>query len=196
LVEKMPIDDVIKGIYDKGNLEIEAIRKSTDEQVSKIIADAELKARKIVENGREKIIKELELEKMRKISSVNVELKREYMEALNRMINDYIEKVKSTIKELRTTDLYKNYLLSSIEKGLKELNVNAENAVIHISELDRNLISNFKNISINRSLDDLGGIIVSTLDGRVISDRSVKNLLEEKSLEIKEKIYQRIKEEL
>lgn len=192
----MPIDDVIKGIYDKGNLEIEAIRKSTDEQVSKIIADAELKARKIVENGREKIIKELELEKMRKISSVNVELKREYMEALNRMINDYIEKVKSTIKELRTTDLYKNYLLSSIEKGLKELNVNAENAVIHISELDRNLISNFKNISINRSLDDLGGIIVSTLDGRVISDRSVKNLLEEKSLEIKEKIYQRIKEEL
>lgn len=192
----MPIDDVIKGIYDKGNLEIEAIRKSTDEQVSKIIADAELKARKIVENGREKIIKELELEKMRKISSVNVELKREYMEALNRMINDYIEKVKSSIKELRTTDLYKNYLLSSIEKGLKELNVNAENAVIHISELDRNLISNFKNISINRSLDDLGGIIVSTLDGRVISDRSVKNLLEEKSLEIKEKIYQRIKEEL
>lgn len=192
----MAIDDVIKGIYDKGNLEINAIRKNTDEQVSKIIADAELKARKIVEDGREKIIKELELEKMRKISSVNVELKREYMEALNRMINDYIEKVKSSIKGLRTTDLYRNYLLSSIEKGLKELNVDAENAVIHISELDRNLISDFKNISINRSLDDLGGVIVSTLDGKVISDRSVKNLLEEKSLEIKEKIYQRIKEEL
>lgn len=192
----MAIDDVIKGIYDKGNLEINAIRKSTDEQVSKIIADAELKARKIVEDGREKIIKELELEKMRKISSVNVELKREYMEALNRMINYYIEKVKSSIKGLRTTDLYRNYLLSSIGKGLKELNLDAENAVIHISEMDRNLISDFKNISINRSLDDLGGVIVATLDGRVISDRSVKNLLEEKSLEIKEKIYQKIKEEL
>ncbi|MGC8564948.1 MAG: V-type ATP synthase subunit E [Thermoplasmata archaeon] len=192
----MAIDDVIKGIYDKGNLELESIRKTTEDQISKILVDAEARAKKIVEDGREKFIRELELEKMRKISSINVELKREYMDSLDKIINDYVNKVKDSIKYFRKTEVYRNYLMNSIEKGLKELNIDNDNAIIQISELDKGLIHSLKNVSINRMLDDLGGVIISTKDGKIISDRSIKNLIEEKSIELKEKIYQKIKEEL
>jgi len=196
LVEKMAIDDVIKGIYDKGNLELESIRKTTEDQISKILADAEARAKRIVEDGREKFIRELELEKMRRISSINVELKREYMNSLDKIINDYVNKVRDSIKYFRKTEVYKNYLKNSIEKGLKELKIDNDNAIIQISELDRDLIPSIKNVSINSTLDDLGGVIISTKDGKIISDRSIKNLIEEKSIELKEKIYQKIKEEL
>jgi|GEM_PF-1752440 len=192
----MAIDDVIKGIYDKGNLELESIRKTTEDQISKILADAEARAKRIVEDGREKFIRELELEKMRRISSINVELKREYMDSLDKIINDYVNKVRDSIKYFRKTEVYKNYLKNSIEKGLKELNIDNDNAIIQISELDRDLIPSIKNVSINSMLDDLGGVIISTKDGKIISDRSIKNLIEEKSIELKEKIYQKIKEEL
>jgi len=192
----MAIDDVIKGIYDKGNLELESIRKTTEDQISKILADAEARAKRIVEDGREKFIRELELEKMRRISSINVELKREYMDSLDKIINDYVNKVRDSIKYFRKTEVYKNYLMDSIEKGLKELNIDNDNAIIQISELDRDLIPSIKNVSINSMLDDLGGVIISTKDGKIISDRSIKNLIEEKSIELKEKIYQKIKEEL
>ncbi len=192
----MAIDDVIKGIYDKGNLEIESIRKTTEEQISKILADAEARAKKIVEDGREKFIRELELEKMRKISSINVELKRVYMDSLDKIINDYVNKVKDSIKYFRKTEVYKNYLMNSIEKGLRELNIDNDNAIIQISELDRDLIPSLKNVSVNKMLDDLGGVIISTMDGKIISDRSIKNLVEERSIDLKEKIYQKIKEEL
>lgn len=192
----MAIDDVIKGIYDKGNLELESIRKTTEDQISKILADAEARAKRIVEDGREKFIRELELEKMRRISSINVELKREYMDSLDKIINDYVKKVRDSIKYFRKTEVYKNYLKNSIEKGLKELNIDNDNAIIQISELDRDLIPSIKNVSINSMLDDLGGVIISTKDGKIISDRSIKNLIEEKSIELKEKIYQKIKEEL
>ncbi len=191
----MAIDDVIKGIYDKGNLELEMIRKTSEEQISRILADAMSRANKILEEGRTKIIKELELEKMRKISSVNVELKREYMDALNKIINEYIENVKNSFKDIRKNEIYKNYLIKSIEKGLKELNISTGNSIIFISEVDKDLIQN-KNVEFSKELDELGGVIISTADRKIFSDMSIKNLVEEKILEIKEKIYEKIREDL
>ncbi len=191
----MATEDVIKGIYDKGNLERESIRKSAEQQVSKILEDASSKAKKIIDDGKGKIIKDLELEKMRKISMVNVELKREYMDLLNKIMDEYLDKIKEYMKELRNNQLYRDYIKRSIEKGLQEIGINENDSIIYISEIDKSIVDN-KNAKFSKDLDELGGVIISTKDGKIFSDKTIKNLIEEKKLEIKEKFYVKVKEEL
>lgn len=192
----MALEDIINGIYDKGKIEIENIRKSSDEQVNKILEEARKKAENFLETNKKKIIKELEQEKIMKLSSTNVELKREYINKLDSLINDYVDNIKKELKNLRKTENYQKFLTNIISKGLKELNVNQNSAIIYISEKDRDLVGNYVNIKFNQNLDEYGGAIIETKDGKMIYNGSLENIFNEKINYLKEKLYEKIKEEL
>lgn len=192
----MALEDIINGIYDKGKIEIENIRKSSDEQVNKILEEARKKAENFLETNKKKIIKELEQEKIMKLSSTNVELKREYINKLDSLINDYVDNIKKELKNLRKTENYQKFLTNIISKGLKELNVNQNSAIIYISEKDKDLVGNYVNIKFNQNLDEYGGAIIETKDGKMIYNGSLENIFNEKINYLKEKLYEKIKEEL
>ena len=51
----MSLEDIIKGRYEKANIEIENIRKRAEEESRNIIEKANIEARRITEDARKKI---------------------------------------------------------------------------------------------------------------------------------------------
>jgi vacuolar-type H+-ATPase subunit E/Vma4 len=193
LVEKMAIEDLIKEIEEKGRLEIEIIRKDTQEKVSRIISDANEKARRIIEEGKTSFSKQLEYEKRKAISTVNMEMKMQYSRILNEIIDRSVEGVIGKLSLLRNTKDYSDYIIRSIKKGKDLL---GDDSVIIISEKDRDLVKTEKKVMFSQGLEPLGGVIIESPDGRKRADYSISTLINERMLWIKQEIYDRIKGEL
>ncbi|MEM0166654.1 MAG: V-type ATP synthase subunit E family protein [Thermoplasmata archaeon] len=189
----MPIEDILKEIEEKGKLQVEEIRKETEEKVSKIINESQEKSKKIIEEGKESFRKYLENEKKRRISTINMEMRMKYIRELNNILDLYVESLKNIIKKFRNSENYKNYIVNSIEKGKKEIGGDVK---IIISFLDKDLVKNEKNVEFSNHLDSLGGVILESIDGKKRADYSISTLIEEKYLEIKQEIYERMKGEI
>ncbi|MBD6955792.1 MAG: V-type ATP synthase subunit E [Thermoplasmata archaeon] len=189
----MAIEDLIKEIEEKGRLEIEIIRKDTQEKVSRIISDANEKARRIIEEGKTSFSKQLEYEKRKAISTVNMEMKMQYSRILNEIIDRSVEGVIGKLSLLRNTKDYSDYIIRSIKKGKDLL---GDDSVIIISEKDRDLVKTEKKVMFSQGLEPLGGVIIESPDGRKRADYSISTLINERMLWIKQEIYDRIKGEL
>ncbi len=191
----MAVEDIVNGILEKGNIEIENIRKNTEEQVKKIIKEAEEKAEKYKKEMQSHIDKEIEMEISRAISQKNLEMKKIYLEKVNEIINIYFSQIKDTLRKLRGTQSYISYIQRSYKDALKEMGLDENSVIIEISEKDKALFQKNKNVTFNQELNDLGGIIVKSKDGKKIFDRSLNRLLDDTEHEIKSEIYSLLKGE-
>ena len=191
----MSVDDLVNGILEKGNIEIENIRKSAEDQVKKIIREAEEKAEKYRKEMQSQIDKNISMEISRTLSQKNLEMKKIYLDRVNDMINRYYIQVKESMKRLRGTQSYVTYIQRSYREALKELGLDENSVTVEISEKDRPLFSKYKNVTVNPELNDLGGIIVKSKDGKKISDKSINKLLQDMENEIKIEIYSFLREE-
>ena len=191
----MAVEDIVNGILEKGNIEIENIRKNTEEQVKKIIKEAEEKAEKYKKEMQSHIDKEIEMEISRAISQKNLEMKKIYLEKVNEIINIYFSQIKDTLRKLRGTQSYISYIQRSYKDALKEMGLDENSIIIEISEKDKALFQKNKNVTFNQELNDLGGIIVKSKDGKKIFDRSLNRLLDDTEHEIKSEIYSLLKGE-
>ncbi|MGC9123432.1 MAG: V-type ATP synthase subunit E [Thermoplasmata archaeon] len=191
----MAIEDIVNGILEKGNIEIENIRKNTEEQVKKIIKEAEEKAEKYKKEMQSHIDKEIEMEISRAISQKNLEMKKIYLEKVNEIIEIYFSQIKDTLRKLRGTQSYISYIQRSYKDALNEMGLDENSVIIEISEKDKVLFQKNKNVAFNQELNDLGGIIVKSKDGKRIFDRSLNRLLEDTEHEIKSQIYSLLKGE-
>ncbi len=150
-------------------------------------------ARKIIEEGKNSYKKYLEAEGRKRISTVNMEMKMNYNKELDGLLDSYVKKVIELIAKMRNTEIYRNYIRKSVEKGKNELGGDVK---IIISSRDKDLIPNEKNVEYSSQLDNLGGVILESKDGKKRADYSIATLVEENILEIKRQIYEIIKGEI
>lgn len=189
----MAIEEILRDIEEKGKIQIDNIRKDTEEKVTRIINDAMERAKNLLEEAKKNITKQLDYERKRVISTVNMEMKIQYHRTLNDIIDKSVEEIKRILISLRNTEYYSDYIKMSIKKGKEDL---GEDAIIIISEKDRDLIKEEKNIKISKDLESLGGVIIEARDGKKRADYSINTILNEKILQIKQEIYDKIKGEL
>lgn len=189
----MSVEDILREIEQKGKIQLEIIRKETDEKISKIIGEAKENARKILEDGRASFERQLEYERKRIVSTVNMEMKMLYNRTLNEIIDEYVRKILDLLPSLRNSDHYREYIMKSIEKGRNEI---GNNYVIIISEKDSALVNSEKNVRFSKSLEPLGGVIIESLDGKKRADYSLVNVVNERILQIKQEIYEKMKGEM
>jgi len=192
----MSLEDIVKGIYEKANIEIENIRKRAEEESRNIIEKANIEAKKIIEDARKNIEKELMEEKMRRISVKNVEMRKKYMDEIANILDLTFQRIKNELKNYRNSDEYRIFIKRSLDDAIREIGRPENDLVVRISPGEKDLVQgNFQTIE-DPSLKELGGIIVETRDGSIRSNRSLEEILNEKSGEIKSSIYEKIKGEI
>ncbi len=192
----MSLEDIIKGIYEKANIEIENIRKRAEEESKNIIEKANIESKKITEDARKNIEKELMEEKMRRISVKNVEMRRKYMDEISLILDLTFQRIKNELKTYRNSDEYRIFIKRSLDDAIREIGRPEKDLVVRISPGEKDLVQgNFQTIE-DPSLKELGGIIVESRDGSIRSNRSLEEILNEKSGEIKSSIYEKIKGEI
>ncbi len=192
----MSLEDIVKGIYEKANIEIENIRKRAEEESKNIIEKANIESKKIIEDARKNIEKELMEEKMRRISVKNVEMRRKYMDEIALILDLTFQRIKNELKNYRNSDEYRIFIKRSLDDAIREIGRPEKDLVVRISPGEKDLVQgNFQTIE-DPSLKELGGIIVETRDGSIRSNRSLEEILNERSSEIKSSIYEKIKGEI
>ncbi len=192
----MALEEIVKGIFDKANIEIDNIRKRAEEESKKLIENATLESKKIIEEARKNIEKELMEEKMRRISIITVEMRKRYMEEIANILDHSFERIRAEIKKFRSSDDYRIFIQRSLEEAKKEINRPEKDLVVKVSPGEKTLIKGEFEVIEDSQLEELGGIIVETKDGAVRSNKSLEEVLNEKSGEIKSRIYDIIKGEI
>ncbi len=192
----MALEEIVKGIYEKAKIEIENIRKRAEEESKDIIEKANIESKRIIQDAKKNIEKELLEEKMRRISVKNVEMRRKYMDEIAVILDLTFQRIKNELKKYRNSDDYRMFIKKSLEDAVREIGRPENDLVVRISPGEKDLVhGNFQTIE-DPSLEELGGIVVETKDGSIRSNRSLEEILNEKSSEIKSSIYEKIKGEI
>ena len=154
----MGLDAIIEEIKAKGKTEADRISKETDDEVSKIIADARSQAEKIKAARQEAVRKEIERLRQQELSSANLEVKRAVLNARKEILDEVYEAAKGAVSELPPE---KNVeLLSSIIK--KSENGNAR---VYSREKEKDAVRKLTRLNYAGNVNCIGGVVIENENG-------------------------------
>ncbi len=169
-------------------------------EAKQIVAEARSKADAILKEekerqGRAKERAEKELSTLlegqhnERLAWARLEAKRIKAEAEDDVINKGMEEVIASLKELRKTPAYRNFVKRSVLDGCKEA---GSRSVIRVVKGERKLVPKVSSARIVEDLDGLGGVVVESNDGKVRMDYSLETLIETKKDDIRKQIRQKL----
>ncbi len=159
----MGLDSIVQEIKSKGKAEADRIAGETQQEVSKIIAEAQSQAAKIKAAKQEAARKEIERMRQQELSSANLEVKRAILNTRKELLDEVYEKAKDAVKKL-PADKNLKLLRSIIEKN------EDNNAKISSAGKDKTTIRKLTKLDYAGEIDCIGGVILQNDDGTVHLD--------------------------
>ena len=183
---------VREAILAKGRSRANAIVKDAEKRAEAIIA----KARKQVEDYRrmeiEKLMKKIEAERIRRISSARFESRIKVLEEKNKIINSiFKDAVSHIVSNIRSLEWYPTFLRKIASASITTLGL--KEVVVYASKEDLKLLMEMKDDVIEDVKRNLGftpfitfkeanglniGVKVSSIDGSIAVDNSLETMLE------------------
>jgi vacuolar-type H+-ATPase subunit E/Vma4 len=180
----MGLQAILENIRASGDVQIQAIERSTQSQVSGILWQARVEARQIEENAwaaasapaiaeRARILHRARLESLRIVGDVREDL-----------VDTAITHTREYLASLRTNLSYPTVLGTLAEEALTELaSGGAGNAQLLADPRDRSLLKNILDdlkldLPVNYELNCWGGLIAKSEDGRVVVINTFESRLE------------------
>lgn len=175
-----------------------SLLKEADDEAAKIVAAAEshvkeMKAKertkmagmeKQAEQEVEKVLKD---QKNERLAWARLEAKRITAEAREDAINNAIEDIFDSLRDIRKSKEYKDFMLRSIPVAVKELE--ADKLTLHVLKDDKKLLPKLpKSCKVATDLDALGGAMIETQDGKMRADLTLETLFELRRDELRKKI--------
>ncbi len=181
----------------------EAILAKGRAKAAEIIEDAEKRAEAILEKARrrveeyrkaetEKLMKKIEAERTRRISSARFESRIKILEEKNRLIESLFEETRSYIlSNIRSSEWYPTFLRKITSASIITLGL--DEVVVYASKEDLKLLEEIKDDVIKDVTKSLGftpsitfkeidasiiGVKVSSSDGSIVVDNTVEAILE------------------
>ena len=176
--------------------------KEADEEAAKIVEAAEWHVKKMKEeecskrstlrNEAEKEIEKLLSEqKNERLAWARLEAKRVTAEAREDAINSAIDDLFSSLKEVKKSKEYKDFLSKSVSAAVKELG--GVKLTVRVSKEDKKFLPKLpKSCKIANNLDALGGAVIETQDGKMKVDLTLEILFEFRRDELRKMISEKL----
>ena len=174
---------------------IEQIKKDTDLEISKIKKDAEDQAKIIINNSKKELEEEIKKiltdskiksENVKKIhiSKANQDIKREIMNAREKIIDQCFSKAHHELSILKGKN-YEKIVKNLIKDGMKKLG--GKCSIITSRAADKRIAQEI-GISVVGRVEKTGGIIIKSEDGKVTLDYTFDGILEREKGKIRRKV--------
>lgn len=175
-----------------------SLLKDADEEAAKIVQAAEWHIKKMKEEERSKhtalkkeaekeIEKILSEQKNERLAWARLEAKRINAEAREDAINSAIDAFFSSLKDLKKSKEYKNFLSKNVSAAVKELG--GMKLIVRVRKDDKKLLPKLpKNCKVANNLDAFGGAVIETQDGKMKVDLTLETLLELRRDELRKMI--------
>lgn len=176
----MNLDEMLRILEEEGHKQCEAVMKDGEAQVAKILEEAEEEARRIRERELEKVLASLQIEKAKILNEARLFVKRQIIQAKEEFIQKAFSEAKKKLEELRSSKnyktIFKNLLSEAIEsiEGKILVDVDKKDEKIAKEVLDDSGLD----YELHTSLTALGGLKVSTMDGRITLTNTIDTRLE------------------
>ena len=180
----MTAEKIIKQIQKDSENEIKQIIKNAEEQAKNIISDgkkeAEQESKKILTDGRQ------QRENIRKIliSKANQDIKREHMNAREKIIEECFTKAHHELSITKGNN-YEKIVKKLIEDGRKKLDGKCS---LLISRAADKTIAEGMGIPIDGHIETSGGVILKSIDGKVTLDHTFDGILQREKDKIRRKV--------
>ena len=175
----MGLEAVIGEIRSKGQKEADAIREGAKKEVSRILADSQLKAEKIKLAVEESVEKNITIIESQEISAANLIVKRELLNSQKELLDQVYQ---NTLKTLQA--LPENFHRETIKSLLHGAMGQIPEGIVHCSARDMQVLkdvigqnSEFKGYTSGNPVNIEGGIIVESRDGTLQIDSSYRTFL-------------------
>ncbi|MEJ2241179.1 MAG: V-type ATP synthase subunit E family protein [Candidatus Bathyarchaeota archaeon] len=182
---KQGLTAIANEILEDVKLDSEKIVRDAEDKASKILREAKKEA----ESRRNQLLaetkKKSELEKKKIESLTIIEIRNSHLKVKENQINDVFAKAFERLKKFVESEDYLNWLLLAIEKAVKEFDSNQ--LIVYLNSKDLKLLKNknfdqlAKKLRITFStstLNNLGGFIIETPDGKLSRDNTFENRLQ------------------
>ena len=182
---KQGLTAIAKEILEDVKLDSEKIIRDAESKASKILREAKEEA----ENRHNQLLtetkKKSELEKKKLESLTIIEIRNRYLKVKENYIKDVFVQAFERLKIFVESENYSSWLLVAIEKAVKEFD--STQPTIYLNPKDLKLVKNenfsrlAKKLKINfanETLNNLGGFIIETPDGKLSHNNTFENRLE------------------
>ncbi len=179
-----------------------SLLKEADEEAAKIVEAAEWHVKKMKEDERSKrsVLKkgaEKETEKLlseqrnERLAWARLEAKRITAEAREDAINGAIDDFFTSLKEVKKSKEYKDFLSRNVSAAVKELS--GMKLTVRVGKGDKNLLPKLPNgCKVATDLDALGGAVIETQDGKMKVDLTLETLFELRRDELRKMIAEKL----
>ena len=182
----MGLEKLRKSLLDEAKTEAKKLLFESEKRASDTTQQATERAAKIRAQARENAKNTADAEMNERISSAQLKGKRLIAEAIDKKIQQALEKAWQEFSKLKESAEYEKMMKKFITSAEKELGANA---VVHVNKSDEKIAKRFsKNVS-QKPAQISGGAIVSTPDGRISIDNSLEAVFEQNREEAKKAIY-------
>ncbi len=171
------------------------ISKQASSEAARLLREAQAEAEKILGEAREQakalLAKEAEKTKAEVaqkevgVYAARLTAKKIIADARNAVLDEALKEVKRELEKLTQTREYPKIFDQLVEEGKR---VAGENCVFHVNKRDAALAKKYGNV--NPTLDVIGGVVVTSRDGRLRVDNSFEALLEEHANELKQMAFE------
>ena len=170
----MGLEAIVKEIKARGKAEADKISKEAEKEASQIIADAQSRAEKIAETKKEAVVAEIQRLKQQELSSANLEVKRELLNARKEILDLVYEKAVDGVKNL-PAEKNKELLEVIIEKN------ETGNSKIYSRNEDKAVVKKLTKLKYAGEIDCIGGVVIENEDGTVYLDFKYDTILKDVS---------------
>lgn len=166
----MGLEAIVEEIKAKGQTEADRISGETYQEVSKIIADAEAKAEKIMAAKKDAVEKEINRLRQQELSSANLEVKRALLNARKEILDEVYEK---SVEELKGLPAEKN---RTILKSIIEKNESSSSKIYSRKE-DKPMVKKLTKLKYTNEIPCIGGVVLENEDGTEYLDFTYDTIL-------------------
>ncbi|MGC8645253.1 MAG: V-type ATP synthase subunit E [Thermoplasmata archaeon] len=188
----MGLEEIIARIDSETKTKVDAIIAQANEEANKIREEARERAKAIVEGYEKRAKDEAEVQRRQMISTATLEGRMTYEKALEEVERKYFDALISRIKDFRNRKEYIEFLKAKISEASKEL---GGEFVCHLRKEDAQRVrtENPELRIVEEEIDPIGGVVVTTEDGKLILDFTFSQLMREKRDELSSLVRQYIR---
>ncbi len=183
----MALEDILKKIDEETSKREEEIINNAKLQAQEILKQAEKNAKEIYEEYRKKAKEDGESLRKQLISAAILENRNIIELEINKLQEKIIESLNQKLKEFVGSSEYVAFLKQRIEEGWETL---GPGSLIIANPKDVKIIKelSFPLNIIERNVDPIGGIIMTSADGKMEIDYTFSEIIRDKSDELRRKI--------
>lgn len=183
----MALEDILRKIDEETAKQEEEILNNAKMQAEEILRQAEIKAKEITEEYRKKAKEDGESLRKQLISAAILENRNAVEMEINKIQDKIMELLYQKLKEFVSSSEYSTFLREKIQNGWETL---GPGSLIIANPQDVKVIKSLSfplNI-IEKNIDPIGGIIITSADGKIEIDYTFTEIIRDKSDELRRRI--------